>query len=235
MNLNSLAQKEDSLGKLTSLDCVYSLPVFQLNPDSSDINTSSVDINFGFEPNKFILHRAFCVEQLNSFVHTASTKTRSQVRGGGRKPWKQKGTGRARAGSSSSPLWRSGGVTFGPQPRVISKKINNKERSLALKTVLFNAVNSTRLLSIEEDASATNFGFHKTRNILKFLKLIGIDINSEKKVLFIVENTKVHLFQLGTSNLPNVNLVPFSKLSLWDVLWSDFLVIEENLYSSLFS
>ena len=84
-----------------------------------------------------LIHRVYLTQLKNSRQYLASTKTKSEVRGGGRKPWKQKGTGRARAGSSRSPLWRGGGVSFGPKPRLVSKKVNKKERRLAILSALY--------------------------------------------------------------------------------------------------
>ena len=84
-----------------------------------------------------LIHRVYLTQLKNSRGYLASTKTKSEVRGGGRKPWKQKGTGRARAGSSRSPLWRGGGVSFGPKPRLVSKKVNKKERRLAILSALY--------------------------------------------------------------------------------------------------
>lgn len=234
MDVDNFTHKELSPDKLVSPDCTYKLPAFQLGTDSSDIQNTFVDISFGFEPNRFVLHKAFCVEQLNAYTRTASTKTRSQVRGGGKKPWKQKGTGRARAGSSSSPVWRSGGVSFGPQPRTVYKKINNKERGLALKTLFFNAVSKTRLVDFTEQFSPSSFGLDKTKNVLKLLPLLDIKLSGKEKVLVIVDDTSNNLFDIGVRNLPRVNLVNVSSLSLWDILWADFLIVEKGFYLSLF-
>ena len=84
-----------------------------------------------------LIHRAYLTQIKNSRKYLASTKTKSEVRGGGKKPWKQKGTGNARAGSSRSPLWKGGGVSFGPKPRIVAKKINKKERRLAILSALY--------------------------------------------------------------------------------------------------
>lgn len=236
MDVDNFAQKELPLNKLANSDSSYKLPAFQLGTDASDIQSSFVDINFGFNPDRFILHRAFCVEQLNSYAHTASTKTRAQVRGGGKKPWKQKGTGRARAGSSSSPLWRSGGITFGPQPRAAYKKINNKERILALKTLFFNAVSKTSLVTFGESPTTSSLGLNKTKNVLKFLSSLKINAVSNEKVLIVVKDSAtLNLLEAGVRNLPKVNLVNSNNLSLWDILWADFLVVEKVFYLSLFT
>jgi large subunit ribosomal protein L4 len=236
MDVDNFAQKELQLNELANADSNYRLPVFQLGTDASDIQSSFVDINFGFNPDRFILHRAFCVEQLNNYAHTASTKTRAQVRGGGKKPWKQKGTGRARAGSSSSPLWRSGGITFGPQPRTVYKKINSKERVLALKTLFFNATSKTSLVAFGESPTTSSLGLNKTKHVLKFLSSLKINAASNEKVLIVVSNSAtVNLLEAGVRNLPKVNLVNSNNLSLWDILWADFLIVEKRFYLSLFT
>ena len=90
----------------------------------------------------YLIHRDILRHQLSQKQGTVSTKTRSEVRGGGKKPWKQKGTGRARAGSSRSPLWKGGGVIFGPKPKTVNLKLNKKERALALQTLFYNKRNN---------------------------------------------------------------------------------------------
>ena len=107
-----------------------------------------------------LIHRIYLIQLKNRRKHTASTKTRSEVRGGGRKPWKQKGTGRARAGSIRSPLWKGGGVVFGPKPKQIKLKLNKKEKNLALTTLLVNKYKqtfvfaNTDLLAIRDPSSS---------------------------------------------------------------------------------
>jgi large subunit ribosomal protein L4 len=111
-----------------------------------------------------LIHRAYLTYLKNKRQHTASTKTKSEVRGGGRKPWKQKGTGRARAGSSRSPLWRGGGVSFGPKPRLVSKKVNKKERRLAILSALY--LKKQQFIFVNE--IVFNEGDKvKTKNVLK--------------------------------------------------------------------
>ena len=108
---------------------------------SKDLN-KPVSISFRVSDSspKYLIHKAIVIQDRNRRQGTASCKTRSEVRGGGRKPWKQKGTGQARSGSSNSPLWNGGGVTFGPKPKSYSKKINIKERQLALSTAFYNSM-----------------------------------------------------------------------------------------------
>jgi len=110
------------------------------------------DIN-DFEPtksDKYVIHRDILRHQLSQRQGTVSTKTRSEVRGGGKKPWRQKGTGRARAGSSRSPLWKGGGVIFGPKPKTVSLKVNKKERQRAFKALLFNRFQQNNVILIDD-------------------------------------------------------------------------------------
>src|SRR5271168_1806739 len=110
---------------------------------------------FGIEPNLPLVHQALVRQLANARSGSANSKTRAEVRGGGRKPWRQKGTGRARAGSTRSPLWNGGGVVFGPKPRDYSKKINSKVKSLAFKRALFDRANAGEIAVIENFAPPT--------------------------------------------------------------------------------
>ena len=117
------------------------------------------------ESGNYLLHKDLLRHSNLKRQGTVSTKTRSEVRGGGRKPWQQKGTGRARAGSNRSPLWKGGGVIFGPKPKVVSFKLNKKERRLALQTLLYNKKNNIVIIENLENA-LTDF---KTKGFLKYL------------------------------------------------------------------
>ena len=115
------------------VDCVIK------NWQGEEVGQATLNLRVAKEESaKHIVHRSLRLQMANNRQGTASTKTRSEVRGGGRKPWRQKGTGRARAGSIRSPLWRGGGVIFGPKPKVVTHKLNKKEFQLALRTLLFN-------------------------------------------------------------------------------------------------
>ena len=140
--------------------------------ESIGLHTFSLDI-----ANKatYVLHRALKIININHSQFTSSTKTKSEVRGGGRKPWKQKGTGNARAGSKRSPLWSGGGVTFGPKPLNIYKKLNRKEKQLALRTLIYNKRNKFEIFHNFEIFT------YKTKNILKTFKIL----NKNEKILFI--------------------------------------------------
>jgi len=113
----------------------------------------------------YLIHKDIVRQQIQQKQGTVSTKTRSEVRGGGRKPWRQKGTGRARAGSNRSPLWKGGGVIFGPKPRTISLKLNKKERVLSLQTLLYNKRNIISVIDNLENIIDTP----KTKIIFRFL------------------------------------------------------------------
>jgi large subunit ribosomal protein L4 len=149
---------------------------------------------------------------------TVSTKTRSEVRGGGRKPWRQKGTGRARAGSNSSPLWKGGGVTFGPKPRTFSLKLNKKERRLALQTLIYNKKNQILIIeNLENEINAP-----KTKAFIKVCKDCGI--NLDKKVLVVVE-TKTPALKLATQNIQNVELISASSLNTFSLLKAKQIIL----------
>jgi large subunit ribosomal protein L4 len=165
-----------------------------------------------------IVHRALVRQMNNARQGTASTKTRAEVRGGGRKPWRQKGTGRARAGSNRSPLWRGGGVIFGPKPRDYSVKMNRKERRLALRTALQGRVDDLVVVEGFED----KFSRPKTRELLDAIARWGIDPNA--KILLVIAERQ-ELVYLSARNLENVKLVTAANLNVYDLLNADHLVI----------
>ena len=142
---------------------------------------------------------------------TLSTKTRSEVRGGGRKPWRQKGTGRARAGSNRSPLWKGGGVIFGPKPKKVSFKLNKKERRLVLQTLLYNKKNNSLIIeNLENEINEP-----KTKTFLKICQ--DCTINLDQKLLVIVSKKTIPL-KLSTQNLKNVELISASNLNTFSLL-----------------
>jgi len=150
--------------------------------NASELEVASLNLkNLG---NSYLIHKALVIQNKNARQNTVSTKTRSEVRGGGRKPWKQKGTGRARAGSNSSPLWKGGGVTFGPKPKTKKYKINQKERQLALRTIIANKTKNTLVLKNFFDNC---INISKTKNFCNLLNsFINLEENKNKKILLIV-------------------------------------------------
>jgi large subunit ribosomal protein L4 len=165
-----------------------------------------------------IVHRAIVRQMHNSRQGTVSTKTRAEVSGGGRKPWRQKGTGRARAGSNRSPLWRGGGVTFGPKPRDFSVKMNRKERRLALRTALQGRVDD--LIVVE--AFADKFERPKTKELIEALGRWGADVNG--KILMIIAERQEVVY-LSARNIENVKLITAANLNVYDLLAADQIVI----------
>jgi large subunit ribosomal protein L4 len=165
-----------------------------------------------------ILHRAIVRQQANSRQGTVSTKTRAEVSGGGRKPWRQKGTGRARAGSNRSPLWRGGGVTFGPKPRDYSLKMNRKERRLALRTAFQSRVED--LIVVQDFAD--KLPRPKTKDLLAAMQGWGIDPTS--KVLMILGDRSENVY-LSARNVEKVRLISATNLNVYDILAADQLVV----------
>jgi large subunit ribosomal protein L4 len=166
----------------------------------------------------YLVHKDLLRHQTSQRQGTLSTKTRSEVRGGGRKPWKQKGTGRARAGSNRSPLWKGGGVIFGPKPKSTSIKLNKKERQLALQTLLYNKKNNILIIdNLENELDQL-----KTKNFLKICNDCSIDL--EKKVLVIVSKKTVSL-KLSTQNIKNVELILASNLNTFSLLKAKQIIL----------
>lgn len=189
-----------------------------------DINGNQLDINHEIRLNvletagNYLLHRDLLRHYSSQRQGTVSTKTRSEVRGGGRKPWKQKGTGRARAGSNRSPLWKGGGVSFGPKPKKILLKLNKKERQLALRTLLYNK--KSNILIIEN--LETEIIEPKTKSFLKICE--NCSINLDQKLLVIVSKKTMPL-KLATKNLKNVELILASNLNTYSLLKAKQIIL----------
>ncbi|MBD2314234.1 50S ribosomal protein L4 [Desertifilum sp. FACHB-1129] len=169
------------------------------------------------ESSAHIVHRALVRQLNNGRQGTASTKTRAEVRGGGRKPWRQKGTGRARAGSIRSPLWRGGGVIFGPKPRSYETKMNRKERRLALRTALMSRVED---LVVVEDFS-TQLERPKTKELVAAIARWGVDPSA--KILLILPERSETIY-LSARNIPNVRTIKSDQLNIFDILNADKIV-----------
>jgi len=189
-----------------------------------DINGKKLDSNHELKLNvletsgNYLLHKDLLRHFNSQKQGTVSTKTRSEVRGGGRKPWRQKGTGRARAGSNRSPLWKGGGVIFGPKPKKISLKLNKKERRLALQTLLYSKKNNIVIIeNLENDITQP-----KTKPFLKVCQ--DCNIKLDKKVLIIVSNKTIPL-KLATQNLKNVELISASNLNTLSILKAKQIIL----------
>ncbi|MGB3308742.1 MAG: 50S ribosomal protein L4 [Nodosilinea sp.] len=189
------------------------------NWEGEEAGTASLDLQVAKEESaSHIVHRALVRQMNNARQGTASTKTRAEVRGGGRKPWRQKGTGRARAGSNRSPLWRGGGVIFGPKPRDYSVKMNRKERRLALRTALQGRADDLVVVEGFED----KFSRPKTSDLLDAIARWGLDPNA--KILLVIAERQ-ELVYLSARNIENVKLITAVNLNVHDLLNADHLVI----------
>ena len=174
---------------------------------------------WGIVPNDAVLYDAIRLTRNSLRQGTHETKTRSDVSGGGVKPWRQKGTGRARAGSTRSPLWRHGGVAFGPHMRDYSFKMNRKERRLALKSALAYKAADKKLIVIDN----FNLESNKTSEAKKVLSALTTD----KNILVVVEELTENMI-LATRNLENVILLSANEVNTYDVIAADVMIITEE-------
>ncbi len=189
---------------------------------SDGVKSGTVELDediFGIEPNVAVMHQVVNAQLATKRSGTHSTKTRAEVRGGGAKPWKQKGTGRARAGSSRIPHWRGGGIALGPKPRDYSQRTPKKMKRLALRSALSDRASSNSVYVVD----AWEFETPSTKAAKTALEAIGV----EGKVLIITdlqdENTKKSF-----RNLSNVNVLSSDQLNVFDILVSDSIVFTKN-------
>ena len=182
--------------------------------------TGEIELNdsvFGVDYNEAVIHQAVVRQMANERLGTHATKTRGLVRGGGKKPWKQKGTGRARVGSIRSPLWVGGGTVFGPTPRSHAKDMPRKARQLAVKSALSEKLRANELIVID----ANDFEAPKTKNVVKMLA----DLHSEGKAL-IVDGARNTV--LSARNIPGVKAYAPSGLNIYDIVNTDKLFLTQE-------
>jgi large subunit ribosomal protein L4 len=182
----------------------------------------SVDLDeaiFGIEPNPAVMHQVVTAQLAAKRAGTQSTKTRAEVRGGGAKPWKQKGTGRARQGSIRAPQWRGGGVALGPKPRSYAQRTPKKMVRLALRSALSDRFASERIIVLE----AWGFDLPKTKTARVALEAIG----ATGKVLAVITRDDANAAK-SMANLPNVHVLHTSQLNTYDVLDSDWVVFTRD-------
>lgn len=177
---------------------------------------------FSYEVKNSLLHEAVLNYQANQRRGTASTKSRAQVRGGGRKPWRQKGTGRARAGSIRSPLWKKGGITFGPKPRNYSYSLPKKAKKNALKSALSMRLAESQLLIIKE----LDLKESKTKEGVKLMDVLNLD-----SALIVDTQENKNLF-LSLRNIPNIKTVDYNQVNIYDVLNYKWLVFTEKSFKA---
>jgi large subunit ribosomal protein L4 len=173
---------------------------------------------FEVEMNAGLVHQVIRMQLASERLGTHKVKNRSEVRGGGKKPWRQKGTGRARAGSRRSPLWRSGGIIFGPTPRSYAFSMPRKQRRLALKCVLSEKLRQGELIVLND----LDFEAPKTKQMVKLLNDFGV----ESKALFITEEPKENVLR-SSNNIQGVKAIGALGLNAYDLLYHDKLFITE--------
>ena len=179
---------------------------------------------FGIEPNESVVYDAIIMQRASLRQGTHAVKNRSAVRGGGRKPWRQKGTGRARQGSIRSPQWRGGGVVFGPTPRSYGYKLPKKVRRLAIKSVLSEKFAENKLVVVEGLA----FDAPKTKEFKQVLENLSVDT----KVLVVLEGGN-DFAALSGRNLPNVSFVESINVSVLDVVAADKLLVTKTALTQI--
>ena len=192
-----------------------------LNMSGSEVGSVELNENiFCVEVNEHVMHQAVVQYLANQRQGTKSAKTRAEVRGGGRKPWRQKGTGRARQGSIRSPQWTGGGVVFAPKPRDFSFKLNKKVKRLALKSALTTKVNNEKFVVVDE----LKLNEIKTKEMKKVLD----NLNVNKGLVVLEENNKNVL--LSARNIPNVKTAGVNTINVYDILkYESFVVTKEAL------
>lgn len=197
-----------------------------LNVNGEKVKDIKLNDNvFGIEPNNTVLHDAVVLAMANERQGTHSTKTRSEVSGGGRKPWRQKGTGNARQGSIRAVQWRGGGIAFGPKPRDYSKKQNRKERRLALKSALTYKAADKAIILLDNLKFETN----KTKEMVKLLEKFEIENN---KVLVVTSELDENVC-LASRNLGNVKIVLPEEVNTYDVMNADNMLFTEEALNKL--
>lgn len=174
---------------------------------------------FGIEPNEHVLQEAYHMHRASLRQGTHAVKNRSQVRGGGRKPWKQKGTGNARQGSIRAPQWVGGGVVFGPTPRSYSYKLPKKVRRLALKSALSSKVVEDNLVVLE----SLSFDQPKTKEVVKMLNALEID----KKTLIVTAEKEENVIK-SANNLQKVKTISINEINVLDLLMHDKLILTKD-------
>ena len=188
------------------------------NMEGAEVGT--IDLNdaiFGVDVNTHVMHMAVVSQLANKRQGTQSTKTRAEVRGGGRKPWRQKGTGHARQGSIRAPQWKGGGVVFAPKPREYGFKMNKKEKGLAIKSALTSRVIENKLYVIDN----ISFDEIKTKKMMGMLSKFDID-----KAIIVMDKKDDNVI-LSARNIPTVTTVTSNALNVFDILKYDKMIISK--------
>lgn len=195
-----------------------------LNMEGSEVGKMKLnDAIFGVEINEHLVHQAVVAQLANNRQGTQKAKTRSEVRGGGRKPWRQKGTGHARQGSIRSPQWTGGGVVFAPTPRDYSKKMNKKEKRIALKSVLTSRVEEGKFIVLDE----LKFDAPKTKEFAQVLKNLEAD-----KALVVLNDNDTNVVK-SAANIPTVKTASTQTINVYDILKYDTVIVTQDAVKTI--
>ena len=195
-----------------------------LNMEGSEVGKMKLnDAIFGVEINEHLVHLAVVAQLANDRQGTQKAKTRSEVRGGGRKPWRQKGTGHARQGSIRSPQWTGGGVVFAPTPRDYSKKMNKKEKRIALKSALTSRVEEGKFIVVDE----LKFEEPKTKEFAKVLENLEAD-----KALVVINDNDTNVVK-SAANIPTVKTASTNTINVYDILKYDKVIVTQDAVKTI--
>ena len=187
-----------------------------LNMEGKEVGTMELnDAVFGVNVNEHLVHMAVVQQLANNRQGTQKAKTRSEVRGGGRKPWRQKGTGHARQGSTRAPQWTGGGVVFAPTPRDYSFKMNKKEKRAALKSALTSKVQENKFIVVDE----LKFDEIKTKKFVEVMKNLNVE-----KALVVLNNNEVNVVK-SAANVPTVKTASTETINVFDILKYNTVVV----------
>ena len=194
------------------------------NIEGKEVGTIDLsDAVFGVEVNEHLLHMAVVQQLANKRQGTQKAKTRSEVSGGGRKPWRQKGTGHARQGSTRAPQWKGGGVVFAPTPRDYSFKLNKKEKRAALKSALTSRVQENKFIVVDE----MNFGEIKTKNFQNMLNNLSVS-----KALVVLEDDNKNA-ELSARNIPDVKTARTNTINVYDILKYNTVIVTKAAVTTI--
>jgi large subunit ribosomal protein L4 len=196
------------------------LNLFKIDGTTASKKIDLDDSIFGIEPNDHAIYLSVKAYLANQRQGTHKAKERSEVRGGGKKPWKQKGRGGARAGTTRSPLWIGGGTIFGPRPRDYRQKLSKKVKALARKSALSYKVKDEQLIITED----FNFEQPKTKEFVSILKALNIE---GKKVLVLTNEHSEHVYKAGR-NIPKVKILEAAKATTYDILNNQVLIMQKS-------
>nr|YP_010728947.1 ribosomal protein L4 [Lithothamnion corallioides]WEA77069.1 ribosomal protein L4 [Lithothamnion corallioides] len=190
-----------------------------LSPEGIIKDSKTINLQVSESKNMYTVHRALIKQLNNKRRGNANCRSRSEVQGGGKKPWKQKGTGRARAGSIRSPLWKGGGVIFGPKTKSYTKKLNKKEQQLALRNILYNKKNNTIIIE--------NFDLLSTSTSTKAVveKIHRLNIKITERLLIIAAKKNSNLY-LSTRNIKNIELIAANQINPLSMINAKNIIIE---------